>query len=151
MNFLNRLKPGQTTSDDVMDEETGEIFFQAGEDAGKRRKDSKNLYKGAHAEDESDYDIMMWDPDEFEQHYNVIKRDLADLVDDPQMMRDRDYDIDRKVPTKAKRKDGRPLTDADFENIKLYTDQMNKYSPNIDIVAYGKAGNKMASFDVTYK
>ena len=41
INFVNRLKPGQTTSDDVMDDETGEIFFHAGQDAGDIRKNSK--------------------------------------------------------------------------------------------------------------
>jgi len=71
--------------------------------------------------------------------YNVVWRDQADDVEDPDMMRDNDYDIDVEVPVALKRKDGKKLTSDDHDNIEVIMKAV-KQASTLGNIGIGYAG-----------
>lgn len=131
--FVASLGPDDKISHDVVDPETGELLLQA--DETTKRERYKAFTKGAKLrEPESPIMHGGWDSEDYEakmdsasslinelrdsEFYNVVWKEMAELVDDPEDMADKDYDIYMDVPIAIKRKDGQKFTDEDHDNFK---------------------------------
>ena len=143
--FLSDLGPDDDVSHDVVDPETGELLdwptkglhrddensrSQGGtkREKGKREAAARAdfwasydqvpmLAFAASASDPQERAYELLDELRNSDFYNVVWRDSSD-VEDPDMMRGSDYDIDVEMPVLLKRKDGKKLTDDDHDNIK---------------------------------
>ena len=135
--FMSDLGIDDEVSDDVVDPETGELLFQPGQTKRAEMKKGAHVIlnrddfvRGAklaqpilHAglggdfEDKQEAAWELLDELRNSDFYNVVWRNAADLVDDPEEMMQRDYDVYVEVPVVLKRKDGLRLDSDDHDNI----------------------------------
>lgn len=166
-NFIREIGIDDQVSHDVVDPETGELLFQAG--TTKRQEIKKgNHQKLNHAdftrgaklrEPESPIFHAGWDNEDYEakmdkasetldelrdsDFYNVVWKEMSDLVDDPDDMADKDYDVSMVVPIAIKRKDGKRFEEEDHDNFREIVKAVKNMSTmgNTGIVYAGTTNN----------
>lgn len=130
--WLKSIPANAKVSDDVWDPETGEVFMEKGDTKAKlAKKDIKTLQRyGAWDK----WDNFYFHNDrhatkkEFEQFFNVVYKDNSKISDeDKEMLIKGGYEWDFLYPSKIKRKDGKPFTEHDVENIKEFGDWYGQY------------------------
>lgn len=172
--FMSDLGIDDEVSDDVVDPETGELLFQPGQTKRAEMKKGAHVIlnrddftRGAklaqpilHADswrgDFEDKHEAAWELlDELRNgdFYNVIWRDTADMVDNPEEMMSKDYDVYVEVPVVLKRKDGLQLDSDDHDNIKEIIKAVRNASTmqNVGIMYMGSTdGGTTARFTPTF-
>ena len=154
--WMKNIPANAKVTDDVFDPETGEIHMEKGQSKMKLGK----LYYKRHGNNKTldHIDFFYFDPhysdkNEFEDYYNVVYRDNAKGMSDEEkeMLRSGDYDYDFSFPSKIKRKDGKPFTDNDKDNIENFAEWYQKnvlYGGNIHINV--GIGSKVADGEPQY-
>lgn len=157
--FIKDLDLDDEVSNTIVDPETGEVLFEPGQ---TKREDMKamgklisnaNDYNSAqpimHAGFSRDheriqgtaYDLL----DELRDgdFYHVVWQPISKMVDDPEVMMDKDYDVEYDVPVLLKRKDGRRLDNVDHENIREIIRAVKNASTmqNVGIMFMGTTNN----------
>jgi len=131
--FMAKLGANDKVGDDVIDGETGEVIMNKGETKTKlAKRDRKSLEKYGNW-DKWDSFTFINDrnshKEDFEEYFNVIYRDNAKGMsdDEKEMFRQGDYEYDFQLPSKIKRKDGKPFTDNDKQNIENFGEWYGQY------------------------
>lgn len=124
---ISHLDPDKIVDRDYMNSETGEIYLSKGEVARRSFLHPQNLKDREEAtrkhRDET-IEITSYDDvaivDEFQEKYDVKLQDLSFVTDMGHAeLATADYE-DRSTPSEIKRKDGKPLSQNDIENIEYY-------------------------------
>jgi len=152
---------------DVINDETGEvlldasetIFDQFPEPASKEdpeEEDPEDSEPSWEPEAGSDTDLK----DQIEKYYDVAWESFADKVDDPEYLRDHDYDVEIDVPVSVRRKDKQKFTDEDVVVLRKWTSLVNKYDYsdekgsflpfNLQLNLYISTGDEVGEFDVWF-
>ena len=140
--FIRELGIDDQIDTEVVDPETGEVLFDTGttkRQEGKKGNYQKLNYKDFTAgrklrEPESPIFHAGWDNEDYEakmdkasetlnelrdsDFYNVVWKEMSDLVDDPDDMADKDYDVSMDIPIAIKRKDGQRFNEDDHDNFR---------------------------------
>jgi len=152
--FMDKLGPDDLPASDVLDPETGEFYFIKGDKSFSTKRAAGKASAKRDREDDEEYG-----PDEpyfsfskrdsyreereFEKFYGVVKKDLSKMLGkaESKRMMDADYDVYVDIPRAISRKDGKPFTDNDKENINNYlTWWTENITGNIMLKAFIKVG-----------
>jgi len=132
--FIRSMSVDATPKDYVVDPESGEVIMSPGD---TKRKILKKKAKNAISDIDDMAPIIYYkkgsesfDEPEMFDFYNIVMKSIRSMVDDPEGMRAQDYDIDSDMPVVIKRKDRKPLTDDDMDNIKYFQDYHNDILPD---------------------
>lgn len=154
--FISTLPSNATVNDDVINYETGEVLMEPGDTKTKMVKQKlkriENLY------DKWDrfhfFNDSHSNKQDFEEMFNVVyKNNIKGMdKDEIEMLRNGDYNPDFDFPSKIKRKDGKPFTKNDVENIENFADWYAKYvlPYGVKINAYAQRGKKIAETEPMY-
>jgi hypothetical protein len=136
--YLARMGVDDTPKIDLIDGQSGEVLMQPGETKRAKLKKSgkidihkkyQDAMSGPWLYSYTKNDRGYWDDEwRFNDFYNVIEAPVSKVVDDVEMMRQADYDVDTVYPSKIKRKDGRPFTEYDVDNIEYYMNMWHNTS-----------------------
>ncbi len=165
LDFLNRLGPDDIPSRDVIDPETGEVYWYKGQRQGdSKRQQGKRLARGKHAADALDrvwaepsihfsgYDDYEAES-EMEDFYNIVYKRLDKMVpkSDHKMMAQADYDLGHRPPVLVKRKDKRRFTETDAMNVRNFIQYWSERMGNITLMhASLKPGMKMIRMEPAF-
>lgn len=157
--FIKDLDIDDEVSNTVVDPETGEVLFEPGQ---TKREDMKiaaqalsnvNDYNSAqpfmHAGYERDYEEIKDAAHDLlnklrnNDFYHVVWQPISKMIDDPEAMMDKDYDVEYDVPVILKRKDGKQLDAFDHENIREIIRAVKNASTmqNVGIMFMGTTNN----------
>jgi hypothetical protein len=150
--FVKNLGLDNTPVSDVILPDTGEVIMEPGDTKRNKLKSQakSNLY------DDDLWDLIvgsfknpkhwidLYDND-FRDFYHIVEKSIKDMVDDPDKLEKGDYDIYMSIPAAISRKDGKPFTQTDVENIDTYTKFVETTS--IKVWFLGKKGAKRGTFE----
>lgn len=152
--FLKSIPATAKVDNDIWDPQTGEVYMEKGQSKAKL---SKKQYKQLSPE----LTPIDWftfldrnDRKDFEKFFNVIYRDFGKGLsdDEKEMYTSGDYEWEFEYPSKIKRKDGKPFTQNDVNNIEYFAEWYSKnvLSYGAKLSVYVKEGNKMAEPEVQF-
>jgi len=160
--FLSGLGPDDSVDTNVVDPETGDLLDWPTKDE-RRKQDNDEYLRRQEIEKQSDdwiddntpwfvaFDIpphsdKAWDrinelrfDREFTDHYDIVWKNMEDMVDDPDQYYEGDYDISVDMPVQIKRTDGEKFNSRDHKNFKGINDAFRKATYNIGVSYSGTA------------
>ena len=158
--FVKKLGPDDTTNDDVVNPLTGEVIW-------KPKQTKRDIMKKGYKRDQKD---AFWDDPtpmidffgrndyeserEMENFYNIVYKDIADLIDKESLktVLAGDYDPYQEIPRAISRKDGKKFDEYDVDNIKNFIEYRSERLGNIKLYEAPpvKQGKKRVMFDFTF-
>jgi hypothetical protein len=159
LNELETLIDSQDSDEvsdvDLIDDETGHVYLQVGQSYGEVKLPDEEI-----AEEDEDYVKEFYMPHEaryfseklsvMSDFYDIETENLADQVEDPQMMLDANYDVEIDVPTRIARLDHHVMTDNDVDVMKRLCKSFRSAYRNMVLEAHVVEGSNDAEFWVIY-
>lgn len=128
--FIAELNPEDTPDTEVVDPESGEVLDWPDRNTRQAQDDAAlQAELDAEAEKYVRHVPYFSTPKNYDEAWDVISdfrdsdfyvvhfEELSELVDDPDELRNADYDVDVQVPTMLRRSDRQKLTSEDHRNI----------------------------------